>query len=67
MGRIERDIKKKVKNTKEEYYAWYSKHKEQINQRLDEKSLKIVYFCWYSRHFYCGNYCYSSATNIFYR
>lgn len=41
MGRIERDIKKKVKNTKEEYYAWYSKHKEQINQRLDESEAEI--------------------------
>ncbi len=41
MGRIERDIKKKVKNTKEEYNVWYNKHEEQINQRLDESETEI--------------------------
>ena len=41
MGRIERDIKKKVKNTKEEYNVWYNKHEEQINQRTNESETEI--------------------------
>ena len=41
MGRLERDLKKKVKNTKKDYSEWYSEHEQQILQRVDENNSEV--------------------------
>ena len=41
MGRLERNLKKKVKNTKKDYSEWYSEHEQQILQRVDENNSEI--------------------------
>ena len=41
MGRLERDLKKRVKNTKKDYSEWYSEHEQQILQRVDENSRDV--------------------------
>lgn len=41
MGRLERELKKRVKNTKKDYSEWYSEHEQQILQRVDENSRDV--------------------------
>lgn len=36
MGRLERDLKKKIRNTKKDYSEWYSEHEQQILQGVAE-------------------------------
>lgn len=38
MGRFERDLKKKVKNTRKDYSEWYSEHEQQISQCVGENN-----------------------------
>ena len=45
MGRLERDLKKKVKNTKKDYSEWYIEHEQQILQRVDESNSEIDLGC----------------------
>lgn len=41
MGRLERDLKKKVKGTKKDYAEWYSEHERQILQRTEEANSEV--------------------------
>lgn len=41
MGRLERDLKKKVKNTKKDYSEWYSEHEQQILRRIEETNSEV--------------------------
>lgn len=41
MGRLERDLKKKVKNTKKDYSEWYSEHEQQILWRIEETNSDV--------------------------
>ena len=41
MGRLERDLKRKVKNTKKDYSEWYSEHEQQIMRRVEETDEEI--------------------------
>lgn len=41
MGRLERDLKKKVKNTKKDYSEWYSEHEQQILRRIEETNSDV--------------------------
>ena len=41
MGRLERNLKRKVKNTKKDYSEWYSEHEQQILQRVDENNSEV--------------------------
>lgn len=41
MGRFERDLKKRVKNTKKDFSEWYGEHEQQIMQCIDETDSEI--------------------------
>ena len=41
MGRLERNLKKRVKNTKKDYSEWYSEHEQQILQRVEKTNSEV--------------------------